>query len=128
MALRFLIDENQRRRLFALIQRMNQREVTPIDAVQVGDSPDLPLGTGDLDVLLWAEREQRILVSSDRRSLPKFLTEHLAAGHHSPGVFLIRPRRPLSEVVMFLTLVARASESWEWLDRCTFIPFDERGA
>ncbi len=93
-----------------------------VDAVPVGGPPDLPLGSEDPYILLWAEREDRILISHDLRTLPAFLADHLRAGHRSPGLFLIRHGASLREVVDFLVLVAHASEPWEWADRCQFIP------
>jgi hypothetical protein len=50
------------------------------------------------------------------------LDEHLAAGHHSPGVFMIRSHSTLPQIVTFLRDAAYASESWEWQDRIQFIP------
>jgi predicted nuclease of predicted toxin-antitoxin system len=122
MAIRFLVDENLHGRLWSAVVHHNARGVDPIDAVQVGDPPDLPRGSEDPDILIWAEREDRILVSRDLSTLPHFLSDHLQAGHHSPGVFLIRRGTTLHEVVDFLVLAAYASEPWEWTDRCQFIP------
>src|SRR5262245_43139488 len=69
MALRFLLDENQRGVLWNVIQRHNVRGIDPLDAVRVGDPSDLPLGAEDPAVLRWAEREQRILITSDKSSM-----------------------------------------------------------
>jgi hypothetical protein len=63
--LRFVLDENQRGLLWRAIIRHNQAGINPIDAVRVGDFANLPLGTSDSDILLWSEREERILVSFD---------------------------------------------------------------
>jgi len=66
MPLRYLLDENQRGVLWHVIQRHNARGIDPIDAQRVGDPADLPLGSEDPAILLWAEREQRILVTFGR--------------------------------------------------------------
>jgi Domain of unknown function (DUF5615) len=63
MSLRFLIDENLLDRLSRAVTRHNAGGICPIDAVQVGDIPDLPRGSDDREILLWAEREERILLS-----------------------------------------------------------------
>jgi hypothetical protein len=47
MPLRYLLDENQRGVLWHVIQRHNARGVDPIDAVRVGDLPELPLGADE---------------------------------------------------------------------------------
>jgi predicted nuclease of predicted toxin-antitoxin system len=122
MALRFLIDENLLGRLLRAIARHNARGVNLIDALQVGEILDLPRASEDPEILLWAERENQILVSFDLSTVPLFLGEHLQAGHHSPGVFLIRRGSSYREVIEFLALAAHASDPWEWQDRCHFIP------
>ena len=71
MALRFLIDENRRRTLSQAVARHIALGGDPIDVVEVGDSSDLALGSEDPEILIWAEREQRILISADFSTLPK---------------------------------------------------------
>ena len=123
MPLAFLLDENLPGRLFRAIQRHNLGGGDPIDAVRVGSSSDLPLGSDDPTILRWAESEDRIVVSEDKNTMPGHLGEHLAAGHHSPGVFLIRPGASVPTIVEFLVLVAYASEPHEWRDRIEYIPY-----
>src|SRR5438552_2242321 len=114
MPLRFLLDEHLRRRLWTAIQRHNAAGLLPINAVRLGDASDLPLGSDDPDILAWAEREGRILVSRDRRTMPGHLADHLATGNHSPGIFLVRSHCLIAEVVEYLYLATCASEPWEW--------------
>ena len=102
MPLAFVIDEHIRGPLLQAIQTHNAGGGPWIDAVQVGDVATLPLGTKDRDILLWAEREGRIVVSNDRDTLPGFLTQHLQAGHHSPGVFLVDIFASTAALVGFL--------------------------
>ena len=63
MSIKFLFDENLEDRLRLAVTRHNLRGIDPIDVVLIGDSPDLPRGIDDPDILIWAEREARILVS-----------------------------------------------------------------
>ena len=123
MPLRFVLDENQRGLLWRAVVRHNQLGAYHLDVVCVGDLPDLPLGSTDADILRWSEREQRILVTFDKTTLPQHLTTHLQAGNHCPGVFMLRRGSRLSQVVNHLALVAYASEVWEWQDRIEFIPY-----
>jgi hypothetical protein len=83
--LRFLLDEHLRGVLWLAIIRHNAQGGLPIDAVRVGDPPDLPLGSSDPEILRWAEREGRILLTQDVHTMPGFLAQHLQAGNHSPG-------------------------------------------
>jgi len=122
MPLRYLLDEHLRGPLWRAIQWHNSRGVYPLDAVRVGDSADLPLATEDPQLLLWSEREQRILVTHDLDTMPAHLADHLAAGHHSPGILMIRPRSTLPAIITFLVDAGYASEPQEWQDRLQFIP------
>jgi hypothetical protein len=116
MSLRYLLDENQRGVLWHLIQRHNARGIDPLDAVRVGDAPDLPLGTDDPAILRWAEREQRILVTFDKSTMGRHLSEHLAAGNHCPGIVMVPTESKPVQVLEFLILAAYASEPVEWQD------------
>jgi hypothetical protein len=122
MVLRYVLDEHLRGPLWRAIQWHNRSGVYPLDVVRVGDPADLPLGIDDAALLAWAERERRILVTQDRDSMANHLAEHLAAGRHSPGVFMIRPLTTLPLVLSFLRDAAYASESAEWADLIEFIP------
>lgn len=121
MTLRYLLDENQRGVLWHVIQRHNARGIDPIDAVRVGDVPELPLGSDDATILRWAEREERILVTFDRSSMSQHLVEHQAAGNHCPGIFLVLSDSKPVNVVTFLVLAAYASESSEWRDWIKYV-------
>ena len=122
MALTFLLDENIRASLFRAIQRHNHVGQDRLDVVQVGYSMDLPLSADDRAILQWAEREGRILVTEDKHAMPRHLEQHLEDGHHSPGVFLVRPGTSIPSLLEFLILVAHASKPDEWRDRIEFIP------
>jgi len=119
--MRFLLDENVSGRLRHAIRRHNVGGALPIDVISVGDSPDLPLESADEVILAWAERDGRILVTNDRRTLPTHLAAHLAAGRHSPGIFTIRRGARIGPLVEFLVAAAHASEPHEWEDRITFV-------
>jgi hypothetical protein len=122
MPLKFVLDEHHRGVLWDAIYRHNLRGIDPLDVVRVGDPTDLPLGIKDPPILLWAEREGRILVSSDKSTMATHLADHLAAGHRGPGVMTIRPGVSLREVLNFLVLAAYGSDPAEWQDRIAFVP------
>ncbi len=122
MVLRYLLDEQLRGPLGRAVQWHNGRGIYPLDVVRVGDFGDLPLGSVDPAILLWAESEGRILVSHDRNTLPGHLADHLHAGHHSPGIFIIRRHSTLPQIVSFLADAAYASDPSEWGDWIKYIP------
>ena len=122
MPLAFLLDEHMRGPLWKAIQRHNNQSEYSIDAARVGDPPDLPLRSADPEILLWAERENRIVITLDEKTIPNHLAHHLKAGRHSPGVFIIRETTSLAGVISFLEAVAHASEAHEWRDSIEYIP------
>ena len=118
----YLLDEHLRGLLWRALQRHNALGDRPLDVVRVGDPPDLPRGSLDPDILAWAEREGRILVSRDESTLATHLAGHLAAGRHCPGIFLLRKRCSLAQVVEWLVEAAYESDPVSWRDRIEYVP------
>src|SRR5262245_48022051 len=104
----FLLDEHLRGPLWLAITPHNALGGQPVDATRVGDPPDLPLGSSDSAILLWAEREARVLLTEDVHTMPQHLARHLQSGQHSPGIFVIRVGYSIKEIVDQLELVAHA--------------------
>ncbi len=69
MKVRFLLDENVSPRLKAGLLRFNPI----IDVLRIGEPGAPHLGTADPDVLRYLEVSQRILVTSNRTSMPAHL-------------------------------------------------------
>lgn len=79
-------------------------------------------GIADPDVLTLAAAQGRILVSHDFRTLPGHFAAFLAAGHTSPGLFLVRQQMPLAPVIDDLVLVWAASRPEDWTNLLVVIP------
>ncbi len=62
--------------------------------LRVGQADTPPLGPSDPDILRWCESNAVSLVTNNRRSMPGHLREHLAAGQHVPGIFILDDSRP----------------------------------
>ena len=122
MALTFLLDEHLGGGLGRAIRHRNARGGLAIDAVSVGDPPDLPLGSLDPDILLWAEREGRIVLSRDRKTLVPDFARHLQAGHHSPGLLIVRMRCTMSALLNDLEVIAHAGNPMDYFDQIDYIP------
>src|SRR5260370_24641732 len=99
MPLRYLLDEHLRGALWDLVKRHNVAGAYPLDIQRVGDLAELPIGIPDPTILRWAQRENRVLVSQDKRTLPSHLAEHLKSGRSSPGIMSLRRRAMLLFVV-----------------------------
>jgi hypothetical protein len=122
MPLRFLLDEHIRRTVWTAIARHNLRGQNVLDVVRVGSVGAPPYGTEDPDLLLWAEREVRIILSEDKSTMPAHLADHLGANHYSPGVMMLRKRVYLTDLLEFLCLATYASEPLEWENQITYVP------
>lgn len=66
---RFLIDENLSREI---VTGMRQHNLS-IDILHVGDPGTLPVQTKDPAILAYCEREHRILVTKNRKSMQDIL-------------------------------------------------------
>jgi hypothetical protein len=78
-------------------------------------------GVEDPEVLQIAADSGRILVSQDRRTMPRHFTRYVDRTP-SPGVILVREMVPISVVIEELILIWTASEAEEWLNRLVWIP------
>jgi hypothetical protein len=122
MPLQFVFDEHVRGPLWQAVLRHNLRGDELLDVVRIGDSPDLPFSIDDPDILVWAEREMRILVTEDRHTMANHLRAHLASGHYSPGILILRPRQQIRTLVKTLVLIAHAGQPADFAGVITYIP------
>ena len=113
---RFLADASLRD---AIVSGCLRREPV-IDSLSANDAN--LAGVPDSEVLALAAAEGRILVTSDLRTMPRHFGEFLEAGGSSAGVFLVKQRTPLAEVIEALLLIWAASDADEWTDRILEIP------
>ena len=75
----------------------------------------------DPDILIWAERNDRVVVTLDRSTMPVHFFGHLASGRHSPGVVLLRSKS-LKAAVSDLETLTYASLPGEWFDQIDYFP------
>jgi hypothetical protein len=79
-------------------------------------------GVPDPEVLAFATRQNRILVTSDLRTMPRHFGDFLAANGQCAGVFLVKQRASLADVIDALVLIWSASDAGEWMNRVVEIP------
>ncbi len=73
----------------------------------------------DLEVLTLAAREGRVLVSHDRRTMPRAFVRSKV----SPGLFIVSQKTDLLAAIGGLLLVWMTSEAEEWINQIGTIPF-----
>lgn len=104
------------------IVRGLRRRLPELDLVRANDA--FPMGTLDPDVLAWAAKEGRVLLSNDRRTMRAFATERVAAGFPMPGVILTRNDQPIGAALKDLELIVKSIGPDEMRDRVLiFLPF-----
>jgi hypothetical protein len=118
---RFVLEEHLRGVLLLAVHHLNAKGLPPLDVTQVGAPQDLPRRTPDPDILIWAERNDRLVVTLDRSTMPVHFIDHLAAGRHSPGVVMLRSKS-LKAAVTDLETLTYASLPGEWFDRIDYFP------
>ena len=78
-------------------------------------------GLSDFAVLALAAREGRVLVSHDRRTMPRTFAKFVSS-NPSPGLFIVSQKIDLLTVIDELHLVWSASDSADWTNRQFPIP------
>lgn len=78
-------------------------------------------GLDDKSVLTLAVKEGRILVTHDRRTMPRHFAEFIHTGT-SPGLVIVAQKADVLSVIEDLILIWAASESEEWVNTICTIP------
>lgn len=118
MKVRFLLDENLSKQIKAAVLRLNPT----VDILCVGEQGAPPFGTLDPDILRYLESAQRLLVTDNRKSMPRHLESHWADGRQIWGLFWVRPGTSLGRLAQELMLVWETTEAEEWVERVGWIP------
>ena len=78
-------------------------------------------GLSDRDVLTLAAQSGRLLVTHDRKSMPRHFAEFIAT-QSSAGVLIIPQKLSITQVVDELILIWTATEAEEWINRIFSLP------
>jgi hypothetical protein len=117
MAVGYLLDENVD---VAYRDQLIDRGSWSVSVVGVQDAP--PKRTTDPDILVWCESNGFMLVTNNRRTMPRHLADHLAAGRHVPGIVMLDDDLGIGGNIDELLLIAGASLSGEFRDRIIYLP------
>mgnify|MGYP001560347457 CR=1 FL=1 len=117
-ALRYLLDEHVDVRLRkAVKQRAPDLVIWHVDDVGAPRA-----GSSDPKILEWCEGNGFSLVTNNRASMPGHLRDHLRAGRHMPGIFVLDPDASLWETAQELLLIWGASDTEEYVDQLNYLP------
>jgi hypothetical protein len=116
--LQYLMDEN-----VSPIYAMQLRRKRPDLVVwRVGEIGMPSLGTLDPEILVWCEDREVILVTNNRRSMPRHLADHLAEGRHVLGIFILNSGISIGQNIEDLLLIADVSLDGEYQDQIIHLP------
>jgi hypothetical protein len=78
-------------------------------------------GVADPEVLARAARDSRVLVTHDRKTMPRHFAKFIAQ-QISPGLVLIPQSLAVAAAVEDLILIWSATEAEEWINRISILP------
>ena len=79
-------------------------------------------GAVDHDVLEWAAREGRVLLTHDVSTMTRYAYERVEAGLPMPGVFQVSRGISLTTVIDDILLIAECSTAGEWEGQVRYLP------
>jgi len=116
VAAKLLVDENLMRRIVQGILRRNS-EIDILRVQQVGLS-----GVGDPEILEWAAQEERVLLTRDFKTVPRFAYERLVAGLPMAGVIAINnSQASMGQIIEDIVVLSEFEE--DCVGQIHYIPF-----
>jgi hypothetical protein len=115
--MKFAADENfDNRILRGLLRRQPDLDIVRIQDTDVTNA-------NDPTILAWAAREGRILLTHDKKTIPRYAYERIGAGETVAGVIVASPALPINTVIEELLLIVACSSASEWADQVQRLPF-----
>ena len=85
---------------------------------------DVGLRGADDDVVLeWAEKNGRVLLTHDARTMPSHVRNRLEIGSCLPGVLIVDDLASIGDCIEDILLVAECSSEGEWENQIVYLPF-----
>ncbi len=104
-----------------VIRGLRRRE-PGIDLIRAQDA--LPEGTLDPEVLAWAAKENRILITNDRNTMVGYAYQRVTAGGTVPGVIATTTQQSIGSVIDDILIIAECMTEEEIRDIVVvFLPF-----
>lgn len=114
--LRLLIDQDiDHDILRGLVRRLPLLDA--VTAFEIGMSE-----ATDPELLTWAARERRVIVTHDRTTMPTHAADLMAEGKNIAGLFVVLRSLPLHQVIEDLEVMIACSENGEWVNVIRYLP------
>jgi predicted nuclease of predicted toxin-antitoxin system len=114
--LRLLIDENFNQRIL----RGLRLRVPSLDSVIVQETA--MQGLKDPPLLREAAVLQRVLVTHDLKTVPRYAYERVAAGEPMPGIIAVPDDLPIAQAIEQLHIVVECAEEHELENQVLYLP------
>lgn len=114
--IKFLADEDFNNR----IVRGLRRRLLILDIVRVQEVG--LIGRHDTEVLEWAAREGRIILTHDAATMIDFAYSRIAEGTEMPGLIATSQYMPIGDVIEELIMLAECSLEGEWNKQVLYLP------
>ncbi|HEU4740342.1 MAG TPA: DUF5615 family PIN-like protein [Meiothermus sp.] len=115
--MRFLTDEHIPSALTRQLQRKYSERVDVLRVVDAGLA-----GASDPEILEWAARDNRILVTQDKATLTDFGYERINEGRPMPGVIAITRRFSIGDLLEELALIIECGTMDDFERKVFYIP------
>jgi predicted nuclease of predicted toxin-antitoxin system len=76
----------------------------------------------DPEILDWAAKHERILLTHDRATMPDFAYARIVSGKQMPGLWVVNNRMPMRQAIDELLLLIDCSEPVEWKGVVLYLP------
>ena len=116
--IKYLLDEHVSYNLRKAVKKLDNDIVIR----RIGDIDAPAVGTLDPVILFWCDINNFTLVTNNRKSMPEHLKNHLRAGGHIPGIFVLNPNLSMGEIAYELALIAGIAEAVEFTDQLRYLP------
>jgi hypothetical protein len=113
---RFLVDEDFDNDIVRGVLR-RLRAVDFVRAQDVGLS-----GKHDSELLDWAAREERVVLTHDVSTMKRHASDRVERGLAMPGVFAVRQSLPIGQAIEDILLIAECSLEGEWEGQIRHLP------
>jgi predicted nuclease of predicted toxin-antitoxin system len=114
--LKFAADENLNSNIIrGLLRRNSQLDILRIQDVALS-------GASDPEVLAWAARDNRVLITHDVNTITRYAYDRLRAGQPMSGVVAVGHQVSVGQAIEDLLLMAEYSEEGEWVGQIIYLP------
>jgi predicted nuclease of predicted toxin-antitoxin system len=102
------------------IVRGIRRRVATLDLVRVQNIGRM--GADDAELLEWAAREGRVLVTHDANTMTRHAYARVAAGEPMAGVIVAAQALPIGAIIEDLVMIVECTETDDWHGQVIFLP------